>query len=305
MRTRSVLVALVLAALAGPTAVSADNSPWLLDAGQQAAWLEAGFFSADTYHDPDGDRAYLAGNGLSEQRSGRWKSLFGWKQWSSNVYFDIEFVSATRRLGGSQPPFLNTTTAFGDAHFGILLPIKKGATPISLELDWKTPFGYDRDPTFFTENDTIDMNAYSQSIPPALGDGQMDLSGLLHAGWSLGSRGWWQAGAGYTYRMEAPGDRIDLRSDIGLWLTSSIMVTGRYRGGLAMEGDNPTRDATRHLLGGGLTYRVNDAMDIYAQSLHTAMAENATHTDEIQVGFTFKQTKLNRSQGYLGTLARP
>lgn len=304
MRSRSVLLALVLAALAGPTTVSAAPSPWLLEPGQQATTIEGGFFSADTYHDPSGERASLAGGGLAEQRWGSWSGQFGWKKWS-NVYFDVQYVSATRRLGGASPATLATSTAFGDAHFGMLIPVKRGSSPMTLQLDWKTPFGYDRDDAFMSENNTIDMNAYAQSRAPVLGDGQHDFSGLLHLGWTLGASGFWQGGAGYTYRMEAPGDRIELCSDMGWWLTNSLMVTGRYVGQLAMEGDNDTRDATRHLVGGGLLYRVADHMDVFANVLSTASAENAYHTDEIQVGFTLKQSKLNRSQGFLGTLARP
>jgi len=46
-------------------------------------------------------------------------------------------------------------------------------------------------------------------------------------------------------------------------------------------------------------------MDLFAGSLSTFSASNQLHYDEIQVGFAFRQTKLNRLQGYSGGMAAP
>jgi len=74
---------------------------------------------------------------------------------------------------------------------------------------------------------------------------------------------------------------------------------------MAMEGDNPTRDSDLHRVGPLVLYRVDDRMDMFVATLHTASATNAIHTDAIYVGMSFKQTKLDRLQGFLGTMKQP
>jgi len=92
---------------------------------------------------------------------------------------------------------------------------------------------------------------------------------------------------------------------VGFWVTGPILVGGQYRGQLAGEGDNPTRDSDRHLVGPVVLYRVDDKLDMFVTTLHTASAKNAIHTDAIYVGMSFKQTKLDRLQGFLGTMKQP
>ncbi|NOT34908.1 MAG: hypothetical protein HOP12_12160 [Candidatus Eisenbacteria bacterium] len=304
MRTRTVLFVLALAALGIPAAASADISPWLLAPGEQATSIEGGFYSSDTYHDADGNRAYLAGGGLAEQRSLTWTSQFGWKKWA-NFRAAIPFVSATRRFGGNGQPTLPTTAGLGDALVSLLIPVWKGSGAAAVEITWKGPLGYDRSFLFESENDVINVNEARQLSTPSLGEGQHDFTGMFRLGSGLGARGFWQAGAGYTYRDLAPSDRIELSGDLGLWFTKSILLAGRYRGGIAAEGENLTRDASYHLAGATLLYRVDDHLDVFIGSMHTAAAENALHTDQITVGLTTKSAKLNRSQGYLGNSTKP
>ncbi|MDQ1693791.1 MAG: hypothetical protein QOH85_1326, partial [Acidobacteriaceae bacterium] len=52
-------------------------------------------------------------------------------------------------------------------------------------------------------------------------------------------------------------------------------------------------------------YRVDDRIDVVASSSHTFSAKNTLHADEVRFGFTFKATRLNRLQGYLGSTQHP
>jgi len=58
-------------------------------------------------------------------------------------------------------------------------------------------------------------------------------------------------------------------------------------------------------MGPYLLLRVDDRLDLTAGSWSTAMAKNALHYDQIYVALTFKQTKLNRLQGFLGGTQAP
>lgn len=266
--------------------------------------LQGGFYSSDVYHDQDGTRHSLAGGGLQEQRSVTWAGELGWRKKMSFVY-SIPFVSVTRRLGGysgpDDPNALPTATGFGDGVFGLKYNLKNGATAMALELDWKAPLGYERNPTYFG-HDSIDINVARQLDPPRLGEGQQDVSIALHAGTAIGSRGFVQGMGGYKYRFEEPSDQIVLAGDVGWWVGKTFMLGGIYRGQLASTGPNPTRDADRQLVGPVLLYRVDDRLDLYARSLHTASAKNAIHTDEFFVGLAFRgKSTLGRQQGYMGS----
>src|SRR6185369_13200531 len=184
-----------------------------------------------------------------------------------------------------------------------------------IELDWKMPLGYERD-RFLShadsvaagdhngDGDSLDANAARALGSPVLGDGQQDVTVSLALGTAV-ARGFAEAAGGYKYRFEEPTDQIVLSADLGLWLTRSLLLAGRYRGEMAAEGERPTDEPSQHLVGPLLVYRLENHMDLFAGSLHTVSAKNALHTDEIQVGFAFRQTKLNRLQGFLGGSAAP
>jgi len=298
---RSSLAALLLGlALSG----SASAGPWTLAKGENFTSFSGDFASSDTYHDQDGNRHTLGGGGLIEERGITWHGEFGWKKKLSIVY-SIPFVSSSRRLGGGDhPPYVPSATGFGDAHFALKYAVKNGRTATAIELNWKAPLGYERAPTYFSDS-TTDINVAEQTGNPKLGEGQQDISGILHVGTGIGSHAFVQAAGGYTYRFEAPEDLIVFSAEVGYWITGPILIGGQYRGQIAMEGDNPTRDSDLHRVGPVVLYRVDDRMDMFVATLHTAKATNAIHTDAVYVGMSFKQTKLDRLQGFLGTMKQP
>jgi hypothetical protein len=283
---------------------SASAGPWTLAKGENASSFWGNFASSDTYHDENGSRRLLGGGGLIEERGLTWQGEFGWKT-KLSVGYSIPFVSSSRRLGGGDhPPYVPSATGFGDAHFALKYAIKNGRSATAVELNWKAPLGYERAPTYFAD-DSTDINVAEHTDNPKLGEGQQDVSAILHYGTGIGSHAFVQAAGGYTYRFESPANLIVLSADVGYWITGPILIGGQYRGQLASEGDNPTRDSDLHQVGPVVLYRVDDHLDMFVASLHTASATNAIHTDAIYVGMSFKQTKLDRLQGFLGTMKQP
>ena len=291
----------------------AQAGPWNLAPGEYASELRGGWFSADGYHDQNGGRAPLAGDGLWEQRSLTSYSELGWKP-GINFLVGVPALSVTRR----RDPALDegpTQTGLGDALLGLRYRLANGPTAAALELEWKAPLSYERN-RFLThadsvvagdtngDGDSLDANVARQLGSPVLGDGQQDLTLSLLLGKTL-SHGFVQVAGGYKYRFETPTDQIVFGADLGFWLTPSLLLAGRYQGEVAKKGDRPTDDPDEHRVGPLLVYRVDDHMDLFAGSMHTASAKNALHKDEIQVGFAFRQTKLHRFEGFLGGTAAP
>jgi hypothetical protein len=287
---------------------------WQLAPGEYYSEIRGGFFSSDTYHHHDGFRRYLAGGGLHEERSLLSYNELGWTNRLSFIV-GIPVLSVTRRtLDDPQPP---TATGFGDALVGLRFGLANGRTAMALELDWKAPLSYERDRSFSRQDsirfgdatgdgDSLDANLFRTGGEPRLGDGQQDLTLALHVGTALTSRGFVEASGGYRYRFEDPEDQIVVAADAGFWLSNRLLLGGRYLGEIAAsEGPRLTDAPTRHRAGPTLLLRVDEHIDFFVASLHTAAAENALHTDEYYVGVSFKQTRLDRLQGFLGGSTQP
>ena len=64
-------------------------------------------------------------------------------------------------------------------------------------------------------------------------------------------------------------------------------------------------ETTQHLAGPVLLFRVDDGLDMMAGSWSTASGKNVLHYVQIYLGVSFRQTKLNRLQGFSGTTQAP
>ena len=147
---------------------------------------------------------------------------------------------------------------------------------------------------------------------PSLGNGVQQLSGRLSFGSGLpAGRGFLQLAGGYRSYAEdfrdrgvfpVLGDAMEGQADLGVWLGSSIMLSGHYETSYGL-GDDP-RPST-HVVGPELRYRVDDRIDVFAGSRHTAAGKNAFHQDGVYVGLAARHSSLNRTQGFLGGTRRP
>lgn len=305
---RSVVVpALLSLALASPVFAGA----WNLAPGEYHARFDGSWFSSDYYRDENGDKRLLALGGLWEERGLTATVEMGWKK-NLNVLIGLPLHSVTRRFGSAGAErALPTATGLSDALFGLRYALVHGSRAAALQVEWKAPLSYERRRVFATTQDASfaltanDANIERQVARPGLGDGQNDVTSTLQIGTSI-PRGFLQIAGGYRYRFDAPGDQMVADADLGLWVRSNVMLAGRYQGQIALEdGERATEDPDRHLAGPMLVVRIDDRMDVIAGSLHTVAATNALHTDQVFFGVAFRQNKLNRRQGFLGTAASP
>ncbi len=320
MRTRSAIalfsVAAVVAALA-PAAARAGA--WMPAPGEQFTEIRGSRLSSDDFHNADGDRVILPFGGLYERRDATWSAELGWKK-STSVFFSLPWSSASRRLADPLGAF-PSETGFGDLNLGLRRKLAGGgASVVSLEASWNAPLGYSRlkpfsdselalvDTIFYagaSESDSVNVSRFGGR--PALGEGEQSVQGVLWYGASLpGVRGFLEAGGGYRYYFEHMGDQLLMRANLGLWLGSSLLVAGRYEGEMAIgDGVTLAHELDRHLAGPMILYRVDDFVDVYVGSLHSAIASNALHSDQFYAGVAFRNTKLNRLQGFLGGKKNP
>jgi hypothetical protein len=281
----------------------AHAGPWLPAPGEYYAELRGGLFCADSYHDDAGDRVSLGGKW--EERSLAGTVELGWKKRLS-VVMAAPFVSATGRDASGNA----TSTGLGDFLLGFRYGIHQGQTALAAELDWQAPLGYDRS---------------SSLLAGSLhGGGLEQLSLSLLCGTPLARRGFLQLGGGYGYRYLSitrkgthvtdggANEAADLWSmpvlasaDLGLWVTRSLLVGGRYSGTMTMSHGDLYPELAVHLAGPVVVWRVDERLDLCAGSWSTAMAKNALHHDQVYVALAFKQTKLNRLQGFLGGTKAP
>jgi hypothetical protein len=296
------------------TASNAAAGAWSLDPGEFYSQIHGSWFSSDTYYDQNGGRAFLHGGGLWEERSLVSYNELGWKPKLSFI-LGIPVKSVTRQMGGPEPHALATATGPADGLFGLRYRLANGRRAMALELDWIPPLSYERS-RFLThadsvaagdsngDGDSLDANAARQIGSPTLGDGVQNLALNFQFGLSF-NRGFFEGSGGFKYRFEEPTNQVLLGADLGFWLTKGLLVAGRYRGLIASEGTRPTDEPVEHRVGPLLLYRVDQHMDLFVATMHSAAGTNTLHTDEIFAGFAFKQTKLNRLQGYLGGVSPP
>jgi hypothetical protein len=329
MNARAASSVALLALLLLAAAPRAQAGPWSLAPGEYYTQFLGGWSSSDGYHDAVGGRRFLVKGGLLEERSLLSYTEMGWKKKVSFV-LGIPLRSVTRRFGaaGNQAS-LPTTTGLADGLIGFRYRLANGHSAAALEIDWKAPLSYDsglrltRKDSLLAgdangDGDSLNGNEVRQLSRPTLGDGQNDVTISLHLGTQLTGRGFVQMAGGYRYRFQEPKDQVVLSGDLGLWLTRSLMIAGRYDGVVTSDdltskpgqelfgvGSDPADRLVRHRAGPMLIYRIDDHMDLIVNTMHTVTAKNALHTDEVYVGVAFRQTKLNRLQGFLGNLSNP
>lgn len=314
-RTPAFLLVAALAALCPSTAAA---EAWVLAPGEHVMDFRGSLFSADDFHGTSGDRATLTLGGLHEERTVAFGGEVGWKPRLA-VFGHLPFTSITRRSG--LPDAQWTDTGFGDLLIGARYQLAGGdRTALALEASWKSPLGYStalRLPApvvaavdamlgaGLSEGDSV--NLIRNTAPPRMGQGQQDAQGLLWWGTTLpGVQGFLELAGGYRYRMDAPGDQALARARLGFWFGSSLLVAGRYEGEIAVgDGDTAADEITQHLAGPVVVWRVDDALDVFAGSLHTASAENALHRDQFYAGIALRQSARNRLQGLAGGTKRP
>ncbi len=291
--------AIAAAAIAAASATVAAAGPWSLAPGEYYTELRGSFFSTGTYYDDDGVR--MPYGGLLEQRALSSYTELGWKKrWS--VQLALPAVSNTVRAEAGPTA---TRSGFGDFDLGLRLSLANGARATAIQLNWSAPSGYNSD------------------LQPGLGSGLQLLSAGLQTGAPLGGRGFVEAGAAYQTefftlgaREKAPegatlplprksdwADHVAVHAALALWM-GNLQVAGLYAGDFTTQTGRPW-ETTLHLAGPRFTYRVDDRLDAFFGSWHSPTGRNVPHLDQYYAGVSWKSTKLNRLQGFLGGAKRP
>jgi hypothetical protein len=304
MSARIALPTLILAAAAACLSPRpAMAGAWGLAPGEWYANIEGSAFSTTSFHDANGTRS---DTGLVvEQRALGSANEMGWKH-GITILYALPAVSATRRNASVQ----GTATGFQDVRLGARCNLMSGRTAMALEVDWSAPAGYNR---------------HLDSLGLALGDGLQELSADLALGTAIGGRGFIEGSIGYGYRYLSIGkrekgpvppgelhpgrfrwaDHVLASADLGLWMSPSVLIGGRYRGTLSLSSGPLVQEISAHLAGPILVYRVDDRLDMFAGSWSTASGKNTLHFDQVYVGMAFHRTKLDRLQGFLGGKQAP
>jgi hypothetical protein len=310
---------------------SAPAGPWIPAPGEYYSELRGSVFSADTYYGSEGTRLPLGGTW--EQRSGQWSTELGWKKRISFL-FAVPFTSVTLQRDAN-PFYSATNTGLADLTLGLRFALKKqAASALALELDWSAPLGYRRGQ--YVATSPTDSGAWAPlnyaRRYSRLGDSRQSFALSLEYGTALRRRGFLQLSAGVQRRFLALGSSTPpavalsepvvvvadplvttanfaiMSADLAYWVRPSLLVGGRYQGKL-LTSTNGVKDyeleRSLHLVGPFLLWRVDERLDLCAGTWSTASAKNALHYDQFYVALAFKQTKLNRLQGFLGGTKAP
>ena len=304
---RTLRAATAAATMLASLATAASAGPWNLAPGEYYSELSGNFYSAGTLYNDNNKRADIGG--LAEHRAIATFNELGWTK-HMNFLIGVPLVSGTVRAGAVAPL---TNSGLGDITLGMRYALHNGPRALALRVTWEAPTGL------------------NSRVSPLVSDGLQKLEADLDYGSALGSRAFVQLGAGYRYdyktigtrktrpaatAAEQPGageldwaDHTVAQAALGIWLGGNLQVAGLYRGEFAGATGRQVLDANgkyvdlkveRQLAGPRFTYRVDDKLDAFAGSWHTATGRNTLHLDQYYVGVAWKQTKLNRLQGFLG-----
>jgi hypothetical protein len=322
MRARSASFRLLLAALAVPLFASSAGAAgaWSVGKGEWFSTIEGSVFSAPTFHDSDGVR--LNAPFTTEQRALRATTEIGWKDRIS-VLISLPAMSVTRHDRANRAAA--TATGLQDLMLGLRYALARGGAGATVQLDYTAPLGYNRtlDSLGLRLGEGVgftDANRYVH-----VNDGLQQLALRAHLGAGFANRVFLQASAGYATRYHSfgkrdegpvaageprPGkwiwaDQLQTGADLGVWIAGPWLLGGRYRGVTTVSNGPLVPEIAQHLAGPVLLYRLDDGLDMIAGSWSTASGRNVLHYDQIYVGVAFRQSKLNRLQGFSGTTRAP
>ncbi len=282
MRARAAWTFAAIAALAVPLTASAG--PWQLAPGEYYSQLEGSRDVSDTQYDADGHRGSLDQGYVVERRALTSVNQFGWTKWGS-LTLSAPARSATRR--SAQLGVEATDTGFGDIEVGLGIPIVRGRTAVAIEGLYTAPLGY-------------------QTVTaPTLGLGKQNVTGDVAIGTGFpGLQTFVQADAGYRWWPNRYASQYVGGAEAGVWLGSAVLLLGHYHGAIAQT-QSGKASFSNHIVGPELRVRVDDRFDMIAGSNHTAAGKSIDHIDEYYVGVAYRQTRLDRLQGILGSKRRP
>jgi len=207
----------------------AEAGPWTQDQGRFYLKMDQGFFVAKSYVDASG--AVIKGTEYLGVTTSLYAEVGVWKGLHLMTYLPYSFARNTFRDGGR---FLNV--GGGDANFAVQYsPPFKMSAKTAVKVDFKVPF-----------YDVAGIRGPLAAQFPAFGDGQLDVTFWLSAGYALPRIPlYFVAEVGYRHRTEVFVGHGDARrfGDGLVWLAQvGYIIRNRVGLGLNFGGLVPFRE---------------------------------------------------------------
>jgi len=322
MRFRALFALLPALAVLAPAPALAG--PWNLAPGEYYAQIQSARAFTDSYLDADGVRQTRP---FVTERNALTTSLeLGWKK-HVNFLLSAPIVRVTNRQGEIH----ETATGIGDLGLGFRYGLRNAHDALALELTASLPLGTISAPETFHGDSFQDIGlgtlpgdpGYRRGPHVGIDDGLYEVALGLDYGTAITKHGFVQAYAGLARRMLENAfssqkdstesdyvalhrqNQLKLRIEGGGWVWGPVLLTGHYFGIVTLSNGDASPDATAHIVGPEFRYRIDDRLDLLAGSNHTASGHRIDHVDEFYAGVAFRQSKLNRLQGFLGNSHRP
>jgi hypothetical protein len=284
---------LALAALSIPS--SSPAGPWLPQPGDYYSELSGTIFPHDARSFDDGGNDLEGSPRIGrETREINTYNELGWKPRVSFV-LGIPLVSVTHRT--DSPYQTSTQTGLGDVLVGARFKVLEGSNAVAVETDWEIPMGYERD------------------VNPALGEGLHRFSAALQGGAVIEPmNGFAQGSLRYLTRVDihtnpmkdtrnVGSNELHWDGDVAGWV-GQVLLAARYTGFSASASDLEV-DRNLQSVGPEVRYRVDDRLDVITGARFDFAGRNVEKTSAYYLGIVFKQTRLDRLQGFLGGARRP
>lgn len=263
-----------------PAARAFDGGAWSLSKGEWYSEVRGGRGTANAYFLDDGRDAPLPGSGRTQSFTLTSYNEIGWKK---NLSFTVNlpFESNQTRSGAETA----SVTGLSDLMLGLRLRLKDTQPGLVLDAGWKAPLGYEKD------------------LPPTLGNGRQEFFGAAHIGVELPwINGFVQAARGLRLVQEDGDVRVATSADLAGWVGERVLLGARYFDEGVWTSTSPVEQAPHSYAAGPvLLVRMDEKVDLSTGSFYRWAGRNVDKTLEVYVAVSFRQTKLNRLEGFLGS----
>jgi len=154
-----------------------------------------------------------------------------------------------------------------------------------LDGGWKAPLGYEKE------------------LQPTLGNGRQEVFAAAHIGIELPLiNGFAQGSRGFRFVGELGDVRVNSTADLAGWIGNRVLVGGRYLDEGVWSSNSAISEAPHSYAAGPVVLvRMDERLDLSLGSFYRWAGRNVDKTFGYYLTVSFRQTKLNRLEGFLGT----
>ncbi len=250
---------------------------------EDRGYFRIGYFGMDSRsrYDENGDRIglYTRSGGSRPVEYGD-RELRGYGEYGIGDRVTAIGSITWKQLQNRQPTAIFETTGSGDLHLGARVGLRRGAVPLSAELELKLP------------------TAYDETVAPALGSGSTDALVRFLAGTSWG-RGYATSDVGYGLRGGGYRDEFRYTGEVGNRLIGPLYARAVARGIAALGAGGSPSASERDifdpglasprslLLAGTIGCDVGGGLAVEASFEHAAMGRDALAGNGLEVALAW------------------